>query len=152
MDAPVQIKLGKDAKLYRNTGSFGSPSWQECDLVQDVTLGITYTEAVVTYRGASDNEMILPVRRVISVDVMILHQTQDANYIALRAAAIAKTPMEFLIVDTTRTTQLAEGLRAICCIFEFTRAEPIDGNLTDKLVLKPTLATPAEQPSWYVAP
>lgn len=152
MDAPVQIKLGKNAKVYRNTGTYDSPTWVEIDIVQDVTINLTYSEVVATYRGASDYEMTIPVKAMISVDVMILHQTQDSNYQALRAAAIAKSSMGFLITDTTRTTQYAEGPRLVACIFEFTRAEPIDGLETDKLTLKPTLTIPAQAPSWYVAP
>lgn len=148
MDTPVQIKIGKNAKVYRNSGSYGSPSWTEIDIVQSVTLSLTKSEAEVTFRGGGGWEAIVPTIKRASIDIMILHQTQDSSYQVLRAAYMADTVLDYLIVDTTRTTQYAEGLRLYANIMEFTREEPIDGVLTDKLVLKPALAD--QNPTWYI--
>ena len=45
------VRLGLKAKLYRNTGSYGSPTWNEVKNVKDVTLTIEKGEADVSTRG-----------------------------------------------------------------------------------------------------
>jgi hypothetical protein len=42
------MKLGMEAKLYRNTGSYAAPTWSEMTNVKDLTLNL---EADVTTRG-----------------------------------------------------------------------------------------------------
>ena len=37
-------KRGLDLKLYRNSGTFGAPNWNEVDNVRDLTLGLTSEE------------------------------------------------------------------------------------------------------------
>ena len=45
------VKLGLHAKLYRNTGSGGTPAWNEIPNVRDVTLNLETGEADVSTRG-----------------------------------------------------------------------------------------------------
>ena len=45
------VKLGLHAKLYRNTGSGGTPAWNEITNVRDVTLNLETGEADVSTRG-----------------------------------------------------------------------------------------------------
>ena len=44
----MPIKLGLDAKLYHNTGSYGAPVWSEISNVRDLTLSLEDGEADVT--------------------------------------------------------------------------------------------------------
>ena len=46
-------KIGLEAKLYRNTGTYESPSWSEMTNVRDLTLNVEKGEADVTTRGAT---------------------------------------------------------------------------------------------------
>lgn len=45
------IKLGMEAKLYRNSGTYASPTWTEIQNVKDLTLNLEAGEADVTTRG-----------------------------------------------------------------------------------------------------
>ena len=45
------IKLGMEAKLYRNTGTYALPTWVELTNVKDLTLNLEAGEADVTTRG-----------------------------------------------------------------------------------------------------
>jgi hypothetical protein len=45
------IKLGMEAKLFRNSGSYASPTWAELDNVKDLTLNLEAGEAGGTTRG-----------------------------------------------------------------------------------------------------
>ena len=47
----MSTRLGMDAKLYRNSGSFGSPIWTEVTNVKDLTLNLEKGEADVTTRA-----------------------------------------------------------------------------------------------------
>jgi hypothetical protein len=47
----MAIRLGLDARLYRNTGNPGSSLWQLVPNVRDVTLNLETGEADVTTRG-----------------------------------------------------------------------------------------------------
>ena len=47
----MTIKLGMEAKLYRNTGTYAAPTWVEMTNVKDVTLNLEAGEADVTTRG-----------------------------------------------------------------------------------------------------
>ncbi len=47
----MSVKLGLDAKLYRNTGNYASPNWQEMKNVKDLTLSVEAGEADATTRG-----------------------------------------------------------------------------------------------------
>ena len=45
------IKLGLDAKLYRNTSVYATPTWDEITNIRDLTLNLEAGEADVTTRG-----------------------------------------------------------------------------------------------------
>ena len=47
----MTIKLGMEAKLYRNTGTYALPTWVEMINVKDLTLNLEAGEADVTTRG-----------------------------------------------------------------------------------------------------
>ena len=47
----MTIKLGMEAKLYRNTGTYATPTWVEMLNVKDLTLNLEASEADVTTRG-----------------------------------------------------------------------------------------------------
>ncbi len=36
----MSVKLGLDAKLYRNTGTYDTPTWVEMTNVKDLTLNL----------------------------------------------------------------------------------------------------------------
>ena len=47
----MAVKLGLDAKLFHNTGSYATPTWDEITNVRDLTLNLEAGEADVTTRG-----------------------------------------------------------------------------------------------------
>ena len=44
----MAVKLGLDAKLFHNTGSYATPTWDEITNVRDLTLNLEAGEADVT--------------------------------------------------------------------------------------------------------
>ena len=47
----MPVKLGLDAKLFQNTGTYATPTWDEITNVRDLTLNLEAGEADVTTRG-----------------------------------------------------------------------------------------------------
>ena len=47
----MPAKLGLDAKLYRNTGTFAAPTWDIIGNVKDLTLNLETGEADVSTRA-----------------------------------------------------------------------------------------------------
>jgi len=47
----MALRLGLDARLYRNTGSYASPTWNFVQNVKDLTLNLEVGEADVSTRG-----------------------------------------------------------------------------------------------------
>jgi len=47
----MSVRLGLDAKLYRNTGTYDTPTWVEMTNVKDLTLNLESGEADVTTRA-----------------------------------------------------------------------------------------------------
>lgn len=147
MDTPVQIRIGADAKVYRNTNTYNSPTWIEVDIVRDATLNVSHKEWDASFRGGGGWEAMVATLKSASIDIDVLHQTQDAGYVALRQAWVTKDPIELLVMDGSKDVSGNEGLRATFQVFDFTSPQPLADGQTNKFSVKPTLA--ANPPTWY---
>ena len=144
------VKLGMDAKLYRNTGSYGSPTWNEMPNVKDVTLNLEAGEADVTTRGNNGWRATVATLKDASVEFEMVWDSADADFVAIRDAFLNKTAIELAVMDGDIETAGNQGLRASCMVTNFTRNEPLEEAITVAVTVKPTYATNA--PSWYTVP
>lgn len=142
--------LGLDAKLYRNTGTYATPVWDEITNVRDLTLPLTHGEADATTRGNGGWEAIVTALKKASVDFESVWDTADTDFAALLAAWVARTVIEFAIMDGDITVPGKQGLRASCQVVNIDRAEPLDGVQMASVSIKPTYS--ANAPSWYTVP
>lgn len=139
--------LGLSAKLYRNTGTYGSPTWNEIDQVKDVTLTMTNNEADVTTRAGGGFVLTLPTTTAIEVSFQMLSKTGDQDLDAIRTAFFAKTDLEFAVMSGPVTDTDSRGVRFTGRVYSFTRNEAIgDAQLFD-VTIKPAPATNA--PAWF---
>lgn len=140
-------------KLYRNTGTYGSPTWNEVPNVKDLTSGMQATEIDVTTRGSAGFKAYIAGLIDAGVDFNMIWDTSDADFTAIQTAFLARTGIEFLVLDGDVETPGSQGLRAIMGIFDFTREEPLDGAVEAKVKLKPRyVSDTAQAPSWYTVP
>lgn len=145
----MAVVLGLDAKMYRNTGTYGSPTWTEMTNVRDVTFNLDKGEANVTTRG-SKWELVKFTLKKAGVDFEMIWDTSDSSFAAILAAWLADTDMEFLILDGPVGTAGSQGLRATMSIKSVSRSEPLEDALKASVSLRPTYASNA--PSWFTAP
>jgi predicted secreted protein len=142
----MSTRLGMDAKLYRNTASFGSPTWTEVTNVKDLTLNLEKGEADVTTRANGGWRATVGTLKDASIEFQMVWDTADAGFSAMQQAFFSNTPIEFAVMDGDITDPDSEGLRATFDIFSFTRNEALEEAIMVDVTIKPTYA--ANAPQW----
>lgn len=142
--------LAEDAKLYYNTGSYGSPTWTLICNVKDLTLSLESAEVDVTTRCGSGFNEYVPGLTDASVTFSMLYDPSDTAWEALRGHFFAKTAVEVLVLDGPVATAGSEGLRATVIVRSFTRNEQLGQALMTDVTLRPTPNANAA-PAWYTA-
>jgi len=141
-------KLAQDAKLYYNTGTYGSPTWALICNIKDLTLQMESSETDVTTRCGSGFREYVAGLTDVSVTFSMLYDPSDTPWEALRAHFFAKTVEEFLVLDGPTGTPGSEGLRVHCIVTSFTRNETLGEALMTDVVLRPAPNANAA-PTWY---
>jgi predicted secreted protein len=132
--------------LYRNTASYGTPTWVEIANVKDVTLNLSKGEADVTTRANNGWRATAGTLKEASVEFQMVWDTDDTGFAAIQQAFFSNDPIEFAIMSGAMTDPESEGLRATCNVFSFTRNEALEEAIMVDVSLKPTYATHA--PAW----
>jgi hypothetical protein len=145
----MSVKLGMEAKLYRNAGTYAVPDWVEITNVKDVTLTLETGEADVTTRANSGWKASKATLKDGSVEFEMMWDTSDEGFSAIQAAFFGNSNIELAIMDGDIETAGAEGLRATCSVTKFDRKEPLEEAITVSVTVKPTYA--AHAPEWMSA-
>jgi len=148
MTALYEARIGLNANLYRNTGTYGSPTWVAVTNVKDLTLGIKKAEADVSTRGNNGWEAIVETLKKGDISFGMVDNPADAQLQAISAAFFANpsTPIEFAIMDGAMTDVNSQGLRALFSIIEFSREEKLEEGIMYNVGIKPTFS--AHPPAW----
>ncbi|MFM7167155.1 MAG: phage tail tube protein [Planctomycetaceae bacterium] len=140
------IKLGLNAKLYRNSAASGSPSWNEITNVRDVTLNLETGEADVSTRNNSGWRASIGTLKSASLEFEMVWDTADDDFGAIRDAFLNNSSIEFAVLDGASTAPGTQGLRATMAIINFTRSEPLEEAIKVSVTAKPTYS--ATPPTW----
>jgi|DewCreStandDraft_4_1066084.scaffolds.fasta_scaffold241227_1 hypothetical protein len=146
----MSVRLGLDAKLYRNTGTHPAPAWNEIENVKDVTLNLEAGEADVTTRGNAGWRATVATLKDGSIEFMMVWDTEDDDFTALRDAFLNHTSIEFAVMDGDIETAGSQGLRAACAVTNFSRNEPLEEAITVSVTVKPTYSE--NPPEWMTVP
>jgi len=142
----MSVKLGMDAKLYRNTGTYETPTWVEITNAKDVSLNLEKGEADVTTRANQGWRATVGTLKDGSVEFEMVWDTLDAGFTAIQEAYFDGTPLEVAVMDGDIATSGSQGLRATMAVTNFSRNEPLEEAITVSVTLKPTYADNA--PEW----
>ncbi len=142
----MTIKLGMEAKLYRNNGDFATPDWVEMQNVKDLTLNLEAGEADVTTRGNAGWRATIATLKDGSIEFEMVWDTEDANFTAIKDAFFGNTTVEFAVMDGDVTTTGSQGLRAEMSITGFSRSEALEEAIMVSVTAKPTYS--ANPPEW----
>lgn len=139
----MSVKLGLNAKLYRNSGSYGSPTWVEIDCVQNLTLSDSMSEADVTRRASGGVKEYQAALRDIGVEFDCPNVDDDTNVDFLRDTYAARTAVDYAIMDEAIANSGAHGVRFWGQLFKRDRAEELENGQMLSYTLKPTCAANA---------
>lgn len=130
------VKRGLDLALYRNTGTYGAPTWNLVPNVKDVALNRSMGEGDASSR-LNSVKMMEPCLEDASIEFEMVDDPTDTDQIAILAAYANRTLIEFALVylDT------GEGVRYECKIFNASEPQPLDGVNTIKFTAKPCYST-----------
>jgi len=142
----MSVKLGMEARLYRNTGTYETPTWVEITNAKDVTLNLEKGEADVTTRANQGWRATVGTLKDGSVEFEMVWDTEDAGFTAIQEAYFDGTPVEVAVMDGDIATSGSQGLRATMAVTNFSRNEPLEEAITVSVTLKPTYA--ANAPEW----
>ena len=137
----MAIKLGLDAKLFRGTA--GTQGTIEGTNVKDVSLSLESGEADVTTRKAKGWKLSVATLKEASLEITILYDTEDEDFIAFKEAYFSNTPISLFVTDGDTT---AHGLDADFSVTGFTVDQPLEEAVTVKVTAKPTASDRA--PVW----
>lgn len=138
------IKLGMDAKLYRNSSSTTTPNWVLVNNVRDLTLNLETGEADVTTRGNNGWRATVATLKDASIEFEMVWDTQDPNFTAIRNAFLNNQSIRFAALDTFMGD--GQGIYARWMITSFTRNEPLEEAITVSVTAKPTYSS--NPPIW----
>lgn len=140
------MRLGLNCIAYRNTGDYGSPSWNEVPNAKNVTLNLEKGEADVSVRGNNGWRAVAGTLKNASVDLEIQYDPEDADYEALRDAFFDNTNIDMAFVDGDINESGTEGLRAEFVVMNMTRTEALEESVMTTFTLRPALTGNA--PYW----
>lgn len=151
-EAPV---VGKDCKLYYNTGTHATPTWVEIKNAINVSVNLGKGEADVSARFSSW-KLSKGSLKELEISVTYRHkQGTDTVFDALQAAYINGTAIEFAVMDGDITVSGVQGPRAFCEIMSMNLSQELENSMEFELTLKPTYVEEAGslvEPDWYEVP
>jgi len=142
----MAIKLGKDARLYRNIAASGMANMQHVSNVRDLTLGLETGEADVTTRGNGGWRATVATLKDGSLEFEMVWDTADTHFTAIRNAFIAGSVIKLAVMSDVWSESFNHGLYAHWMITGFTRNEPLEEAVTVSVTAKPTYST--NPPLW----
>jgi hypothetical protein len=143
------VTVGLQCKMYRNSGNYSVPTWNEIPIVRDLTLNLEKGEAQVKARF-STWEQILPLLKSASIEFDILAETSSANddHDTLRDAFIDDTVLDLAIAEGNIATSGYEYFRFDALLVKFGRGEPLEGVSTVSITAKHAYTTSQHTPAF----
>lgn len=143
------VKLGKNATISRNTGTYGSPTWVEITNVGDLELTGDKIAEEVTVRGDGGFVLEAGTLKQVGVAFDMRHDPADDCWTALHASFLSNTSIEILVLNGPSATAGSQGFRMTVECFKFAKKQGLKGAQRDDVELRPTVS--ANPPAWYTA-
>ena len=135
---PAPPPLGLDARLYVNTGTYGSPTWTNIDITKDVALSQSAGGADVSTRGSGGYVEELATLKTLSLAFNINKVIADAQFETLRDAFKNRTTVDMAVADGNIATSGTEYMRFEGLVFEWNENQQLTEGVTIDAVIRPT--------------
>lgn len=131
------VQLGINGEVYRNAGSYGSPTWTAIPLVRNVSTGVKWNRSDASIRGT---RAVLQekTQAVLGGSIECRADPADAGYQALFTAAVGDSTaaIDLLILDGPVTQEGAKGIRAHFNL-DWEQDQNIDGVIYSRFACDP---------------
>jgi len=131
-------KLGLEAVLYRSTGTYESPVWNEIPNVKDNKLNVTKGEADVSRRGSGGWKASVGSLKELSVEFSMVYRSGDADFDAIQDSFFNGTVLDLAAMDGDIETTGSLGIRFQGEVMSFSRNEQLTESIMYDVVIKPT--------------
>jgi hypothetical protein len=138
------VLLGILAKLYLNSGTYGSPTWAEVKLVGDMTVNQARNTATVVTR-ASLMEYEAATTFKVSLSGKLRADLTDTQYLAIMAAFAAGSVINVMALSGDKTANGAQGWMFDCQVKQMNEDQAAGNAIFDDFELVPyPSANPAQ--------
>src|SRR5262245_16947930 len=105
------FRLGKDAKVYRNTSTYESPAWTAIDIVKDASLKCDAGEWDGSRRGSGGWKQSARTMKSAEIELDMVFVPGDEGYVALRDAYLGGTLIDLAVLTGAIAEDDNEGIR-----------------------------------------
>lgn len=120
------VKHGWEHKLYRNTGTFGSPTWDLVPNCVDMETPSAMTKSEASIRG-NRAKLYAPGQLDWGLNWQMRYDPADTDLTAMRTAFFTGAAIDLMDMDGLIATSGTLGTRAICHLFGLGNPKPLDG-------------------------
>lgn len=139
------MPVGILSKLYFNSGSYGTPTWVEVNLVSDLVVDATWNEAEGSTR-AEQAQVFEPTNLKLDLTGKIRKNILDTPYLMIRAAHLVKTSLDILILDRSIATVGADGFRFEGKVFNWSEDQGLGTVIFKEFGIKPCIPSVGYSP------
>lgn len=146
------INMGRETSFYVNTGTYESKTWTEIDQTGDMTFADPADKVAATPRAAARNGFKISKQGLKDWSVkgtIYMPAAGETNtaYSALLAAQKAQSSVEILVVKGgVISTNSLDASTAVCGVFGWEEAEPVEGVTTIAIEMSPVLNADQDYP------
>jgi hypothetical protein len=127
--------IALNAVTYRNSATFGTPTWVACPEFENIVVDPRFAELGANSR-ASPFAMMTPGLASVSISGRLKVKPGNANYEAFMDAFALRTTIDLLILDGPNTLVGARGVRAECYLFAARDDQGIEARLYRELEIR----------------
>ena len=142
----MATKVGYQGAFYYNSGTSGSPVWEEITTVRDVTLNLTRNEVDDTSRTTNGWRSRLGGLSEWGADFEMVYNTDITSWQKVRESYFDNTVVEVLVIDGDITVDGNEGIRGDVFVTEFSREEPLEDVMSNSCTMVGN-----GEPTWVVS-
>ena len=143
--------MGHEAKLYRNTGTVASPTWNEIANCRDLAVADSMTDVDVSARDGGGFAMSDVGLQTLELTFQMLGDYGDADFVALQQAYYARTPIHYAVASGAIAAAGTQYVKFAGIITSFQRSESLDDVTLYDVTIKVTRAISAGAlvlPAW----
>jgi len=135
-----ETRIGILSHLYANSGTYGSPSWLDIDLVSDLAVNPTYNEGESTARRTLV-QTFEPTTLALELPGKIRVDRTDEAFLLLEQAFHNRLVLDLMALNGASDQNLSSGYRFDGRIFGFSEDQAMGNVLFKEFTIKPCAST-----------